>query len=100
VRILCLRFSAKSKVFSAIYAENNKAILRRAKRREEEGRSGVKNPRITSDFFIHIASAEEFLAEHQAAIKKGIEALRLEREEVNAAHVQEWADNLCLCGYE
>ena len=50
-------------------------------------------PYVTSDFYIHIAVPDDFAVEREAAIKKGIEALHLECEEVEPVHIQEWAGN-------
>lgn len=49
-------------------------------------------PYVSKDFQIHIAPAEEFEVEREAAIRKGIEALQLGDTEVDDAEVQDWAD--------
>ena len=50
-------------------------------------------PYVSPDFYVHIAGADEFSAEREAAIRQGIESLHLECEEVHTTHIQEWADN-------
>jgi hypothetical protein len=49
-------------------------------------------PYVAKDFHIHIATAEDFAVERQAAIRKGVEALQLEETEVAEGEVQDWAD--------
>ena len=49
-------------------------------------------PYVSPDFYIHVATADDFAAERQAAIRKGVEALQLDCEEVHQSHIQEWAD--------
>jgi hypothetical protein len=49
-------------------------------------------PYVSKDFHIHIATADEFEVERQAAIRKGLETLQLEDTEVDDSQVQDWAD--------
>ncbi len=49
-------------------------------------------PYVANDFHIHIATAEDFEVERQAAIRKGVEALQLDESEVADYEVQDWAD--------
>lgn len=48
---------------------------------------------VTPDFSIHVATAEDFAMEREAAIRQGVEALKLDETEVNADQVREWADS-------
>jgi hypothetical protein len=48
---------------------------------------------VSPDFYIHIATADDFAAEREAAIRIGVEALQLDCEDVHPTHVQEWAGN-------
>lgn len=50
-------------------------------------------PYVAPDFSIHIAVPADFAAEREAAIHKGIEALKLEEIEVTSLKIQEWADS-------
>jgi hypothetical protein len=50
-------------------------------------------PYVSPDFYIHIATADDFAVEREAAIRKGVEALRLNCDDVHQAHIQEWAGN-------
>jgi len=50
-------------------------------------------PYVSPDFYIHVATAEDFAVEREAAIRKGVEALHLDCDEVHATHIQEWAGN-------
>ena len=50
-------------------------------------------PYVSPDFYIHIAVAEEFANERKAAIRKGVEKLHLQCDEVQPVHIQEWTGN-------
>jgi hypothetical protein len=47
---------------------------------------------VGPEFCIHIADPTEFASEEKAALRAGIEELRLEEPQIAAAEVQEWAD--------
>ena len=66
-------------------------LVQHATTKAEEVRT-ANLPYVAADFCIHIATADDFALEREAAIRQGIEALRLEEKEVAPDEIQEWAD--------
>jgi hypothetical protein len=50
-------------------------------------------PYVGPNFFIHIATSTDFEAEHQIAVRRGTDNLRIDGVEVGAAQINEWADS-------
>lgn len=47
---------------------------------------------IKPNFYIHVATGEDFVTEQQLAMRRGIETLRIEETEVALEEISEWAD--------
>ena len=48
---------------------------------------------VNPNFYIHIATGEDFATEQQLALRRGIETLRIDEVDVDLEEISEWADS-------